>query len=790
MRSGPGRDSVTVRAVLLISLALAWLAGLLPVAAWGAPWWMGAAWVAAACPGFAIITGAAKWRLFAALGALAAGSGWLLSSAFGAPPPPLVAFIGQEVTVHGTVVSEPDPGEVSTSYEVRADVLTAGTAEVKQAGLIRVTLHQYAAYLPGDRVELAGALEFPPVFDGFDYRSYLRQRGIWAAMLFPQAGLMRAGPWTIERETTRMRLALDRSVQRSLPEPEASLAGGIAFGRDGGLSTEDRDAFNESGLRHLVAVSGSNVSLVSTVTFALCVPWLGRRRAWLPAALTIGAYLLAAGFSASVVRAGIMAAILLGGGLLGRPQSGLPALAAAFIVMTVVEPLNALDTGFQLSMTATAGLLTLAPWVEHGLDRAALASRIPLPQVVTRVAALSLTASLCTAPIMWTTFGEISLISPAANLLVEPVFILAFWASLGAAVLGAVSDPLGSLAGVVAYYPLAFIHAVAAGASSVPGASMTVGAGSPGRAMAAAAPIAVAAGLAYRFLPPAAPLPRAFEQRRRAARRMLAAGIGGSIALAVIPVSLFPVGGPGRLTVDFLDIGQGDAILVTTPHGHQVLIDGGPSEVRLARQVGAVLPHWDRSLDALILTHPEEDHAGGLPGIARRLHIARVYDSGQTNRSATFAAFDAELPQRDSLDAGESLVIDGVTFEVVWPPAGFAAAERNNASLVLRVSYGRVRLLLCGDVEAEVQRELLATTDVRADVLKVPHHGSRTSDPGFLQAVGAAAAVIQSGENNRFGHPQEETLAALSGSRVLRNDMDGRVTISTDGQVIQVSTAR
>ncbi|HQW51009.1 MAG TPA: DNA internalization-related competence protein ComEC/Rec2 [Tepidiformaceae bacterium] len=776
--------------MLLISLAMAWLAGLLPVGAWGAPWWMGAAWVAAACPALAMITGAARWRLCMALGGLAAASGWLLSSALAAEPPPLVAFIGQEVTIHGTIVSEPDPGEVSTSYEVRADLLSSGAETAPQAGLIRVTLHQYAAYLPGDRVELTGELELPPVFDGFDYRSYLRQRGIWATMLFPRAELTRSGPWSIERETTRMRLTLDRSLQRSLPEPEASLAGGIAFGRDGGLSTDDRDAFNRSGLRHLVAVSGSNVSLVSAVTFAMFVPWLGRRRAWLPAALTIGAYLLAAGFSASVVRAGIMAAILLGGGLVGRPQSGLPALAAAFIAMTVIEPLNALDTGFQLSMAATAGLLTVAPWLEYGLERAALAFRVPVPQVVTRVSALSLTASLCTAPIMWTTFGEISLISPASNLLVEPIFILAFWASLGAAVLGVVSEPLGSLAGIAAYYPLAFIHAVAVGAAAVPGASVTAGAGSPGRAMAAAAPIALAAGIAYRFLPPSAPLPRAFEQRRRAVTRMLVVGAGCSLVLAIIPISLLPARGPGRLTVDFLDIGQGDAILVTTPHGRQVLVDGGPSDLRLARQLGAVMPHWDRSLDALILTHPEEDHLGGLPGMARRLHIARVYDSGLTNRSATFTAFDDELPKRERLAAGDSLVIDGVTFEAVWPPADFASADRNDASVVIRISFGGVRFLLCGDIEAGAQRELLATTDVGADVIKVPHHGSRTSDPGFLQAVGAAVAVIQSGEGNRFRHPHEETLAALGDSRIVRNDLDGRVTISTDGNTVRVSTAR
>lgn len=776
--------------MVLIALALGWFAGLVPVAAWSAPWWVGAAWVVAALPALALSGARARWKLAAAIIVMALVAGWRLDHALDAAPPGVVAFTGQEATVTGTVVSEPDPGAVSTSYELRIEELAVDGTVVRDAGVVRVTLHQYASFLPGDRLRLTGEIDLPPVFDGFDYRSYLRQRGIWATMLFPRFELVRAGDPSFVREVVRARLALDRSLQRSLPEPEASLAAGIAFGRDGNLSQESKEAFNRSGLRHLVAVSGSNVSLVAAVTLALAVPLIGRRRAWIPAALTIGVYLLAAGFSPSVVRAGVMAGIYLVGGIAGRPQSGLPALGAALILMTLVEPANALDVGFQLSMAATAGLLTLAPWLSYAFELWTLKTRLPVPRWVTQVSALSVAASLSTAPIMWASFGELSLVSPFANLVVEPVFVVAFWTSLIAALLGAWSDQLGWLAGVAAYFPLAFINGVATAASSLPFASISPGRGSAEAAFAVSVPLLLAGAVAYRYVPPVTQAPPRTERRQRLVNRLLLAGAGGCLALAAIPLTILPARGPGELRVDFLDVGQGDAILVTTPNGRQVLVDGGPSSVRLARELGEVLPHWDRSLDAVVLTHPQEDHMGGLPGIARRMTVATAYTSGHTNGTLTFAALEDRFATREELAAGGRFTIDGVVFEILWPPPELEPRQLNDASVVLRVSYGSVTFLLAGDIEAAAQLKLMSSVDVAAAVLKVPHHGSKTSAPEFLSAVRPAVAVIQVGADNRFGHPHAEALEALANSRVYRTDQGGRVTVSTDGRSITVATER
>ncbi len=775
----------------LILIAMGWLAGLVATGVLDARWWMGAAWTAAVAPVLVLRAGL-DWRLAGTMVAAAGIAGALLSNARPLEPPPLVQHLGEKVTVVGRVASEPDPGRVSTGYEIEVDELITAAGTIPQAGRIRATLHQYADYLPGDRLRLEGKLELPPVFDGFDYRSYLRQRNVWATMLFPSTELVSKGDGSPGRSLSQLRLRLDDSLQRVLPEPEASLGAGIAFGRDGNLSMERKEAYNRSGLRHLVAVSGSNVSLVAGMTVALAVPLMGRKFAWIPAAVTISVYLLVAGFSPSVVRAGIMAWILLIGGIIGRPQSGVPALGAALIVMTALDPRNALQPGFQLSMAATAGLLTVSPWLTHWFEHAtARFSIFTPPRWVCEITALSVAASVATAPIMWFHFGELSLVGPLANVLVQPALLVAFWASLLTAVSGLASPTLAWWLSLATYYPLAFIDNVASIAAGLPLSTARTGNAPATAATLAMLPPFIIAAVAYRFLPPS-PVPRANVERQRAiARRWVSAATAGAFFFAAIPISLLPVRDSGELRVDFLNIGQGDAILVTTPAGKQILVDGGPSGIVLARQLSGVMPHWDRSLDLVILSHPQEDHLGGLPELFDRFEVAEVAWTGHENRSLTYRAFHERLDgSRRVLSAGDSFEFDGLVVDVLWPLAGVSRSNLNDLSVVLRLTFGEVVLLLSGDIEAPAQRQLMSETSVRADVLKVPHHGSKTSAPEFLAAVGASVAVIQAGEGNRFGHPHDEVIGALAGVRLLRNDEDGRVTLTTDGRTIRVRTER
>ncbi len=312
--------------------------------------------------------------------------------------------------------------------------------------------------------------------------------------------------------------------------------------------------------------------------------------------------------------------------------------------------------------------------------------------------------------------------------------------------------------------------------------------GSAGAALAVSVPCAGGRrGLPVR--PSVTQAPPRTERRRQLANRLLLAGAGGCIGIAAIPLTILPARGPGELVVEFLDIGQGDAILVTTPHGRQVLVDGGPSGVRLARELGEVLPHWDRSLDVVVLTHPQEDHMGGLPEIASRMTVATVYTSGHTNGTLTFAAFEDRFATREVLAAGGRFTIDEVVFEALWRPSGF---DRGSSTCLGRapVSYGPWHFSWRETSKAARAARNDVVSRCGAAILKVPHHGSKTSAPEFLSAVRPAVAVVQVGADNRFGHPHAQALEALASSRVYRTDQRGRVTVSTDGRSITVATER
>jgi competence protein ComEC len=295
-------------------------------------------------------------------------------------------------------------------------------------------------------------------------------------MLFPEVEVLQGAPWSFWRLSAEVRLELERSLQRALPEPEASLAAGLAFGRDANLPDDLAQDFRDTGLAHLTAVSGSNVTIVAGLVFYLVTPLLGRRRAIPVAAAALLLYVVAAGLDWSVLRAGVMAGVFLGGIAIGRPQASLAALGLAAIVLTGIEPSAAADVGFQLSFAATAGIIVFAPWLrwvaDVGLQRVSLAGVVP--GAVLQVATMSVAATVATLPISWVVFERVSLVGVVANIVVEPVFAVAMVLSLAAAVAGVAWEPAGWALGPAAYYPVAFTAWAAETFSRLPFAAVDV----------------------------------------------------------------------------------------------------------------------------------------------------------------------------------------------------------------------------------------------------------------------------------------------------------------------------
>lgn len=252
----------------------------------------------------------------------------------------------------------------------------------------------------------------------------------------------------------------------------------------------------------------------------------------------------------------------------------------------------------------------------------------------------------------------------------------------------------------------------------------------------------------------------------------------------------------GELAVAFLDVGQGDAIFIEAPNGNQILIDGGPGKSVLAA-LAKVMPAYDRTIDAILVSNPDQDHIGGLLEVLKNFEVGVVLEPGTKPETAIYQEFEKAVANEGAKKIlarrGMKVVMDetdGIALLILFPDRDVAEVKTNDGSVVAKLTYGNTAVMLTGDAPEGIERYLvlLDGANLRSDFLKVGHHGSRTSSSAeFLAAVAPTAAVISVGKNNSYGHPNQETLVRLqaAGAEVLRTDQNGTIIFSSDGQSFQ-----
>ncbi len=546
-------------------------------------------------------------------------------------------------------------------------------------------------------------------------------------------------PWP-----ARVRAFARTAYADHLPPVSAGLLGGLVLGNRTALPADVQEAFRRAGVFHVLAVSGFNVAILAGAVWALARAAGGDRRAAAGAAIVaVLGFAAVVGPEPSVLRATLMAVLVLAAVLLDREASVTNSLALAALLILAARPGDLLDPGFQLSFAATAGIVA-AP-----MPRGAVAGAL----------VVSLAAQLAVLPVTLVHFNQLSTVGLVANLAAVPL-------AGAATVLGLVAVPAAAAGDVAAaavfgaVWPLLLLlRAVAALAAAVPGAVVYLPA--PDAAAVVAYAAALGLGLA--------------AWHRPAGRRAFAAGAVLALLAAVI-AGARPIlaRGDGRLRVSVLDVGQGDSIVVETPDGRAIVVDagaGGPW--RLDAGERAVAPFlWNRgvlALHATLTTHADVDHGGGMTALHRRFAVAETWDGATGARhvgGALFTPLSAEVP----------------------------AGRDNDRAVLLRVELGLASVLLASDVEAAGERALLAAgVPLAATVLKVGHHGAATSSSAaFLAAVRPAVAVVSVGARNPYGHPDAGALARLAaaGARVYRTDRDGAVLLETDGRALTVTRWR
>ncbi|QKS16624.1 ComEC/Rec2 family competence protein [Curtobacterium sp. Csp2] len=585
-----------------------------------------------------------------------------------------------------------------------------------------------------------------------------------AAVLFLRGEPEREPPTGAPAATAEVRRAFV-AVTADLPEPGAALLRGLAIGDRSGLDPETEAAMETSALTHLTAVSGSNcavvVALVVAVGRGLGAPRVVRA---LAAVALLVAFVVLVRPDPSILRATVMAVVVLVVRLTGRPVRGVPLVALAVLGMLVADPWTGRAIAFALSVLATGGILVLGPPLTEMLARRLwppVAAAVAVP-VAAQAACWPVTIVL--APVFPT-------YAVPANLLTEPLAPVVTVLGLVACTVAPVWPAAAEVLAGVAWAPAAAIGWVAHTAAALPAASIGWPAGGTGIVAAVVVSGAVAAAVLVR------------ERQRVPVLLVGAVALVLGVGAVAVPRAVLRTSVPADWSVAMCDVGQGDAVLVRAPDGPIALVDTGDDEPRLLACLDLL---GVERVALLVLTHFDRDHVGALPAVAGLVDRALVGPVGRAEDARVVEDLrraDVRVGTADDTTEG---TLGALGWRVVWPPSGSIEAG-NDASVMLATTAGNgcgtcVSGVFLGDLGERAQRRLRPHLDVHPDVVKVAHHGSADQDPGLYRQLAAPVGLIGVGADNTYGHPTQRTLDLLraAGTTAFRTDVQGTVVVSRD----------
>lgn len=620
----------------------------------------------------------------------------------------------------------------------------------------------------GTVVEITGTVATPST--GFN--TYLARRGIIATVRGTTRRIRDPTSWW-DRSTAQVHQQV-ASATRHMSRADAGLLLGLALGDERQITEDDRDAMRDAGLSHLTAVSGSNVAMVVGAILALA--WLlvlGRQVGRVLALIGIWWFVWLVRAEPSVVRAAVMATLVIAAGIAGRPPLIAHSLAVTVVGALLINPLLGQQVGFALSVMATAGVLA-------GVG---VANRIIGPDrhraltIVAGAIGASVGANLATMPVLVLSGLDVQPVSPWANVVIAPVATLAQWGAVATTSLALIHDTIASWCATLTVIPIRGLL-LAAHWFADPGIADL--------AEIANWLVVILAGVlvANHYLTGWMKVHAndAAQGGIYLSRgRFILLAVGAIVAIRFLPWRLWPIARQ-PLSAQFitLDVGQGDALLVSDPSAGWIMIDTGPDPKVIAKHLDRL---GIRELQAVVISHAHSDHTGGLERVLRKTRCAQVMVSpDHVEAEAPRTINVRKIAQRCNVPItpiakGDRITFGRVEMEVLHPSRTDEGLEPNDASVVLRITGpSGVRVLATGDAEEQAQWAM-ARSGAACDVLKVPHHGGDTNATGFLAQTGAHLAIISCGTGNDYGHPHTNVLRELTGMQVHRTDLHGSCVV-------------
>ncbi|MGI8907108.1 MAG: DNA internalization-related competence protein ComEC/Rec2 [Candidatus Sumerlaeaceae bacterium] len=716
--------------------------------------------------------------------------------------------------LQGTVMKA-ETLDSSRSYVVLRNVtMTSVSSVVLLPGRLKLTLTGFdqategpAKYVSGDKVQALAAVQEPRTlrnFFGRSTRESLALQRIHYTATVKSPGLIRvvrsADTWSgqLKGGLAGLRRKTEQIMSAAMPQHQARLMVCMLFNDMRQLTEDDARIFRDSGTMHLFAVSGMHVAILALILNILfracrCSP----RLSWALVLAVLFLYMVLLNFITPAFRAFLMVLACTFGRILGREIDSLSSLAFGVLLIVALDPLSPWQVGFQLSIMGVIAILLVAPlfrlWFswEKPFSEARMSDNL----IHASIEALNITlaVTLLLLPLQLYYFHQFNLLSPLANLLEAALAAPVLGAALAVVVAGMFGSALASLAGASASAIMKTVYEIARWTADAEWAIIRT----------PEMPVLIVLLFYLLLFSGYFVVRRDTPEFHMKARARLV--VHGCLCICLLAGSNFWTDFKRPLRIWFFDVGQGDSTLVQFPNGQTVLVDAGTNLPSMGGMV--VLPQLKSlgisTVDYVIGTHPDSDHTGGIPDVLRR-HRVRYYvepDEEEGSKSDEITSEIRTLCSRKHIpefqpSAGDARSVStGCVLEVLNPPRDENAREPlkdNNRSIVIRITYGKFSALLMADAEAPVEQRLSAQKIGTCTVLKVGHHGSRTSStPAFLAATQPKVAVISCGLRNRYGHPNPEVLARLqqTGARVLRTDVDGATLLETDGESYTIRTA-
>ena len=690
------------------------------------------------------------------------------------PPDDVSKFAGQQIFLSGTVREEPQTkilpnGMTQVRFIVDAESIKLNGAEKKISGGLILTYYPKENEPPptariGDKISAGGNLKLLTNYNNpgqIDNVTRMKADGVTARMSAGKQGLLieevDGGLWTkFLRVVAAIREHYRESMAQVMSTEDAAAIFAMLFGGYAGLNPELVEDFQTTGIVHILSVSGSHMSMMAAFAAWLCLLLrLPKTLTFAVGFFVIGTYAILSGLLPQVLRSATMGILIFFAKTLDAEAEGARLLTLTALAMLINQPLLLFDVSFQLSFSATAGLMYLSEDLQKNFER--------LPKFFSAPASMTIAAQAASLPVIVWYFNQISLSSVLANVFVMPLLEVVIVGGL-----------LGGL--IAAVVPLV-------GKIFFAGEALIFGAGAELNRVFANLPLSSVQVPTLGFL----------------------AGFFYYVALIFRrPIILLPIifffalnfFKAGDVEVSFVDVGQGDCAVIVTPHGKCLIFDTGGVREKMfdvgGRVVVPYLKHENiREVEKIFLTHVHEDHSGGAGAVIKKFPVGEIITAGENKSeyAAVFGIAEKFLPPMRAGQTGEIFSVDGVEVEILFAPKAGAGNEISN---VYRVRCGDVTFLITGDLVKEIEAEILREgVDVSATVLKVGHHGSATSSSEeFLQAVNPKCSVICVGYGNNFGHPRAEVLQRLENlsTKIFRTDRDGLIKFKTDGKNLRVET--